>query len=115
MTNESVIGPKLAADLEQTAIRVTLGMRSDDVVLKFLCCQWEAAMQSLPQIPSEERGVTRRLIAHLGAIALTYERLQFDGWRHFIDSAEAILAEHVRCFGEDLQKGLDKPFRSDVH
>ena len=115
MTEESILGPELAHALEQTAVCVTLGMRSDDPVLRFLCGQWEAAMQSLPQIPAEERGVTRRLITHLGAVALTYERLQFDGKEHFVSCAEAILAQHIRCFGEDLQKGLKPSFRSDVH
>src|ERR1700685_3104631 len=108
--------PGLGESLEETGRIVFRTMAGDDPVLKFLCAQWESSLVALPEIPPNQRDTTRRLINHMGGLALTFERLQTPGSEHFLHAAAGILRQHIKCFGEDLLKGLTiNIFRPDVH
>jgi hypothetical protein len=81
---------------------VRRAMQSEDIVWKFLATQWEAAITTLPHVPNDQKNMTRRLITHLGAVALTWQRLQFEGAQDFIDASAGILNVHIAMFGEVL-------------
>lgn len=110
MTAEETLGPELSAWILNTHTIVNVGMRSDDVVFRWLSQQWEASIQALPQIPSTDKHMTRRLINHMGGIALTFERLRIPGYENFINAAGSILRTHIALFGEE-----PKPAPSPTH
>lgn len=104
------LNPGLGDNLEATGRLCKKICEGNDIVYKFLAVQWEASLAALPQLangaPPE---MTRRLITHLGAIALILERLKFDGFEHFLNVAGGILAVHVGIFGENLERNGSNP------
>lgn len=114
MTSEKDIinelDPGLGDDLEATGKLCKKICDGNDIVYKFLAVQWEASLAALPQLangaPPE---MTRRLITHLGAIALIFERLNFDGFQYFMNVAGGILRVHIGIFGENLERNGSTP------
>lgn len=102
--------PGLGGDLEKTSELINKAYESGDVVMKFLATQWNASMQALPQLSADAPPeITRRLITHLGAIALILERLNFDGSQYFMNVAGGILRVHIGIFGENLERNGSAP------
>lgn len=75
----------------------------DDVVQRWLYTQWIASMQTMPQLAAA--GNSYPLLQHMGAIALTIERLGFEGHAAFL----CVAADLMRAYHAIYNVTLNEP------